>query len=321
MTPSPDGPPGLHVQGLEKAYGDRQVLRGVDLTVHPGESLALLGENGAGKSTLLNVVVGLRRIDRGRVTVDGFDIVKHPSEARRLIGYAPQDVGLYPVLPVERNLRFFAKLAGVPEPQGNGRMDLIAGALGLSDLMGRRVDRLSGGQRRRVHVAIAFLHEPRLVILDEPTTSLDAEGRRLLADLVRDTCRRGSAVFHATHSFGDVEASGASIAVLDVGRVVARGTMADLVSRYGESYVKLVFEEVPSSTPHGFRVVEDHGRTITISAVDPNRVAAEVLARCALDGDRVRSVEIVRPTLAAVFTAITGRVLEEDPEQQRVGAS
>ena len=152
------GPPALRIEGLRKSYGATVALAGIDLRVEPGTILGLLGPNGAGKTSLVWIVAGLRKPDAGRVEVCGIDTARAPRDARCLLGLAPQDTGVYVTLRVRENLRYFAGLAGLRRAEATARIDEVAAALGLAELMDRRGSALSGGERRRLHTAIALVH-------------------------------------------------------------------------------------------------------------------------------------------------------------------
>ncbi|HYU86306.1 MAG TPA: ABC transporter ATP-binding protein, partial [Kribbellaceae bacterium] len=189
----------LHIRGLCKAYGDLKALQGIDLDVRAGEIVALLGPNGAGKTTLVSIVAGLRKADSGTVEVDGLDALRRSAEVRRRVGLAPQDLGVYPVVSVRQNLRLFGELAGVRRTDLKARVDEVAEALAITDLLDRKGGELSGGQKRRVHTAIALLHRPRLLLLDEATTGADVETRGHILELVKELAADGSAVLYSTH--------------------------------------------------------------------------------------------------------------------------
>ena len=181
----------LHIAGLRKAYGGEPALRGVDLDVAEGEIVALLGPNGAGKTTLVSIVAGLRKADDGVVEVAGIDALRRSREVRRLLGLAPQDTGIYPVVSVRNNLTLFGELSGLTRRDARRRADEVAEALAITDLLDKQAGRLSGGQKRRVHTAIAFMHRPRLLLLDEATTGADVETRAHILELVRRLAARG----------------------------------------------------------------------------------------------------------------------------------
>lgn len=305
----------LEVRGLRKSYGATAALDGVDLEVEAGTVLALLGPNGAGKTTLVSIVAGLRRPDAGRVRVIGIDVATDPRAARRHLGYAPQDTGVYLPLTVRDNLEFFAGLAGLRRGERRDRVDAVAEALGLVALIDRRASDLSGGERRRLHTAMALVHRPRLVLLDEPTTGADVRTRAEILDLVLALADEGSAVVYSTHYLHEVEQLDARVAFMDRGRVVAAGTVAELVRAHGTSALELSFaDHVPGLVCGDGAVVE--GRTVRIPTDDPARAAARLLPRLGDDAASLRAVEVVRPDLESVFLAVTGRRYEvEQPEQ------
>ncbi len=299
----------LSVRGLQKSYRGTRALADVDLEVGAGTILGLLGPNGAGKTTLVSIVAGLRRADAGTVHVSGIDVDRHPKQAQRLIGFAPQDTGVYPVLSVRDNLRFFAGLAGLRRRDASVRIDEVGAALGLDALFARRASELSGGERRRLHTAIALLHRPRLVLLDEPTIGADVRTRSEILQLVRTLADEGSAVVYSTHYLHEIEALDATVAFIDHGRIVARGELSELVPRYGVRALELTFAgHVPVAARVDGAVVD--GLTVRVPTDDPVRVAATLLPRLGAEVAALRGIEVVQPSLESVFLAVTGRPYE-----------
>jgi ABC-2 type transport system ATP-binding protein len=295
----------LHIAGLRKAYGGEPALRGVDLDVAEGEIVALLGPNGAGKTTLVSIVAGLRKADEGVVEVAGVDALRRSREVRRLLGLAPQDTGIYPVVSVRQNLTLFGELSGLTRRDARRRADEVAEALAITDLLARQAGRLSGGQKRRVHTAIAFMHRPRLLLLDEATTGADVETRAHILELVRRLAAEGSAVLYSTHYLAEVGSlTGASVAVLDDGRVIARGDVAELVAAHAVPVLELSFHGDPPPLALPDAVVVD-SRRVRIPAPDPAATLVAVLPD--LPPGLLESVEIVRPDLESVYLALTGR--------------
>ncbi len=302
----------LHIAGLRKSYGDVAALQGVDMDVSAGEIVGLLGPNGAGKTTIVSIVAGLRKADAGVVEVDGLDALKRSAEVRRRIGLAPQDLGIYPVVSVRNNLRLFGRLAGLGERELRARIDEVAQALVITELLDRQGGTLSGGQKRRVHTAIALLHRPALLLLDEATTGADVETRGRILDVVRDLAAQGSTVLYSTHYLQEVEDLGARVVLLDDGRVIARGHADELIAAHAEPVVELTFQgEVPAGSLDGSATIE--GARVRIPTRDPAATLAAVLPR--LPAGSLRSVEIMRPNLEAVYLGITGRRYEEADKQ------
>jgi ABC-2 type transport system ATP-binding protein len=298
----------LQIRGLTKTYGDRDVLRGIDLTVAPGEVVGLLGPNGAGKTTMVSVVAGLREAGGGQVTVGGIDALAHPERARPLIGLAPQELGIWPILTVERNLRYMGELAGVRGHALRDRIGEVAVALELTELLPRKAVELSGGQKRRLHTAMALLHRPPLLFLDEPTVGADVRTRRQILDVVKELAAEGAAVVYATHYLPEVEEIGDSVAVLEDGKIVARGTVRDLVAAHGRAQLRLAFDG-PTPVLAGF---EPHGEGLRIATAEPALLAAQVMRDLGPRAASLRSVEIVQPSLEAAYLALTGRTGVED---------
>ena len=308
------GAPALLVEGLHKSYGKTVALAGVDLRVEAGTVLGLLGPNGAGKTSLVSIVAGLRRPDAGRVEVCGIDAVRSPREARPLLGIAPQDTGVYVTLRVRDNLRYFAGLAGLRRAEAAARIDEVAAALGLESLLDRRASQLSGGERRRLHTAIALLHRPRLLLLDEPTTGADVQTRTQILELVRGLAHAGSAIVYSTHYLPEIEALRAQVAFIDRGRLVAQGSLAELVDRHGASALELTFAgAVPPAARIAGSVVD--GSSVRIPTPDPAARAAQLLPALGADAGSLLSIEVVRPSLESVYLAVTGRRYAAEPAE------
>jgi ABC-2 type transport system ATP-binding protein len=307
-------PPMLAVDGVRKSYGATVALDGVDLVVEAGAILGLLGPNGAGKTSLVSIVAGLRRPDAGTVSVAGIDVVRDPHRAHALIGYAPQETGVYPTLTVRDNLRFFAGLAGLRKREVVARVDAVGDALGLTALLDRRASEISGGERRRLHTAIALVHRPKLVLLDEPTTGADVRTRSEILRLVRTLADDGSAVVYSTHYLHEIEELTATVAFIDHGRIVARGALDDLIRQHGASALVLTFDGgVPASACVDGAVVD--GSAVRIPTPDPAAAAARLLPQLGTDAAGLRAIEVVRPSLESVFLSVTGRRYDRLPSE------
>lgn len=297
----------LGVARLSKSYGDVTALDGVDIEIAAGEICGLLGPNGAGKTTLVSIVAGLRRADRGTVTVNGIDALRCSAEARRYIGLAPQELAIYPTVLVRDNLVFFGELAGLRGSVLATRIGEVADTLELTALLDRPGRTLSGGEKRRLHTAMAMLHHPPLLLLDEPTTGVDVRTRaRLLEAVRRLATEEGTAICYSTHYLPEVEALGASVAIIEQGRIIARGSVAELVKRHGGAAVELTFAGLPPLLSLDRRI-ETVDHTLRIYTDEPAADTARVLAQLGAEAEHLRGVEIVSPSLESVFLALTGR--------------
>ena len=301
----------LEIRDLEKSYGETAVLDGVDLNVASGEIVGLLGPNGAGKTTLVSIVAGLRAADRGAVTVDGQDALVHPARIRPLLGLAPQDLGIYPLLTVRQNLRLFGELAGLSGLALDFRVGEVAEALDLTELLPKKAGTLSGGQKRRLHTAMALVHRPRLLFLDEPTVGADVQSRGRILDVVRDLADGGCAVVYTSHYLPEIEELAATVAILERGRIVAHGPLDEIVRMHGSPALRLTFDG-PAPDLDGFEV---HGGEALLRTPEPAQAAATVLDRLNGAGGRLRSVDIVRPSLEAAYLALTGRRSNDEAER------
>ena len=310
----------LDVRELSKSYGDVLALDGVSVAIGEGEIVALLGPNGAGKTTLVSIVCGLRQADSGQVSVRGIDALAHPEKARAHIGLAPQDLGVYPVDTVRQNLLFFAELGGLRRRDAVARVEPVSTALRLTELMDRRAGTLSGGQKRRLHTAMALVTDPDLVLLDEPTAGADVETRAALIQVVKDLAADGAAVLYSTHYLEEVETLDARAVIIDRGSLIAEGSVPDLISNNGSAIVELVFDGSPPTLAEQF-TARYNGKAVRVAVDEPGRDAARILSSLGSDAERLVDVEFFRPSLETVFLSLTGRRYVHDEEVSDVVAS
>jgi ABC-2 type transport system ATP-binding protein len=292
----------LIAQGLVKRYGGRRALDGFDLDVLPGEIVGLIGHNGAGKSTFVEVVTGLVRPDAGTVHVGGVDVLRSRRAARALTGVAPQELSLYISATVGDNLRLFAALAGLRGRARRLAIDQVAEELRLTDLLGRRVGVLSGGQQRRTQTAAALVGGAPLLLLDEPTAGADPETRAALLRAVRARAADGAAVLYTTHYLPELADLGATIAVAGAGRVIARGDQDTLITGLpGDLRLRLegtaTAECLPDSIASRAEVVDGELR---ITSTDPPADLAALLTA----GCSPLSVDVRRPDLDDLYSAL-----------------
>jgi ABC-2 type transport system ATP-binding protein len=277
----------LVAEDLAKRYGPHLALDGFSLTVASGEIVGLVGHNGAGKSTFVAIVAGLLRPDRGQVTIGGLP----PRRGRRHIGLAPQEMALYLSATVRENLRLFAGLAGLHRTAARRAIDGTAEELALTDLLDRPVALLSGGQQRRVQAATALVHAPDLLLLDEPTVGADPVTRRALLQAIIRRARAGAAICYTTHYLPELADLGATLAVASGGRVIARGTQADLLARL----------------PGEVRAEFGDGTERVIRTREPARALAGLLGDLPDRHAGLRAVQISEPSLDDLYDALANR--------------
>ncbi len=232
MSPTPattTRSPALQATTLHKSYGSRTAVDGISLQVQGGELLGLLGPNGAGKSTLISLLCGLTPADAGQVQVAGLDLARQPHACKQRIGLVTQDLALFEDLSTRENLVLFGALYGLKGAALQARSAAVLQAVGLADRTRDKPATFSGGMKRRLHIACALLHDPDVLLLDEPTAGVDPQSRNAIFDTLLQLKAAGKALVYTTHYMEEVERLADRIVIVDAGRVVAQGTLAELV--------------------------------------------------------------------------------------------
>lgn len=221
----------LEVVELRKSYGSVCVVDGVSFTVASGEIFGLLGPNGAGKTTTMSMIAGLLEADSGEVRFDGRSIKSLSKQDRQFLGIAPQDLAVYPELSARENLEFFGKLYGLRGTELQKRCGEVLDQIGLSEQAEKHTGHFSGGMKRRLNFGVALIHQPQLLILDEPTVGVDPQSRSYLLECVRHEASRGMAVIYASHYMEEVSAICDRVAIMDHGRRIAMGSLNELLGQ------------------------------------------------------------------------------------------
>jgi ABC-2 type transport system ATP-binding protein len=310
----------IEVEGLERTFsGGVRAVAGVDLEVAEGRIYAFLGPNGAGKTTTVRVLTTLLLPTGGRASVAGHDVVEEAPAVRRAIGVALQESALDPLMTGRELLRLQATLHGLPSAEGRRRSDALLARVGLVQAADRQIGTYSGGMKRRIDLAAALVHEPRVLFLDEPTTGLDPVSRKAIWEEVAKLNRDGTTVFLTTQYLEEADRLADSVGIIDHGHIVAEGTPAALKAEVGKPHLELQLAD--GSAERALQACEAVGRPLPSKdgklLVELERGAAEVASVVrALDeaGIAVESLDLVQPTLDDVFVAKTGYHLEGDDE-------
>jgi ABC-2 type transport system ATP-binding protein len=257
MTTTQVQGPAVHVQGLEKSYKELHVLRGVDFEVARGSIFALLGSNGAGKTTVVKVLSTLLKADAGTARVNGFDAATQAAEVRESISLTGQFAAVDEILSGRENLVLIAQLRHLKDP-GTIADDLLA-RFGLADAAGRKVSTYSGGMRRRLDIAMSLIGDPPVILLDEPTTGLDPEGRLEVWQAIKELAAHGTTVLLTTQDLDEAERLADRIAILHDGRIIVNGTLAELNQLLPPAKVEYV-EKQPTLEDIFFAIVGDRDR-------------------------------------------------------------
>jgi ABC-2 type transport system ATP-binding protein len=233
--------PVLTCDGLAKAFGDIQAVRGVGFDIESGETYGLLGPNGAGKTTTISMVCGIIERDAGDVVVAGQPVSPRDVAARAAIGYVPQDLAIYPDLTGRENLDFFARIQGLDRAARKRRIAEVLGVVGLTDRADDRAEEYSGGMKRRLNIGIGLLHEPRLLVLDEPTVGVDPQSRNAILESIEQLGGEGIAVLYTTHYMEEAARLCDRIGIIDEGVLIAEGTRDQLIADAGQDDLEGVF--------------------------------------------------------------------------------
>jgi ABC-2 type transport system ATP-binding protein len=304
----------IQVHGLQKRYGELEAVRGIDLTIEEGEVFALLGPNGAGKTTTVEILEGYRDRDGGEVSVLGHDPAKRELALRSQVGIVLQSTGVDPYLTVAETVELYRGYYPNPRP-----LDEVIGLVGLEEKRETRVLKLSGGQQRRLDVAVALAGDPQLLFLDEPTTGFDPGARRNAWEIVRNLAAIGKTVFLTTHFMDEAQYLANRVAVIAQGVIVAEGPPSTLAGR--STAATIVSLRVPAGTAD----VPDWGQATTsdgtfeIHTEDPTKLLHDLTGWALDHGLRFETLEVRRPSLEDVYLQLTAD--QEQLAKERVASS
>jgi linearmycin/streptolysin S transport system ATP-binding protein len=308
----------LECRGLRKRYGEIQAVDGVSFSIKRGETYGLLGPNGAGKTTTISMVAGLLAHDEGEVIIGGQPMTTHSTGLKASIGYVPQEIAIYPDLSARENLVFFARLYGMSGSDARARATEVLQTIGLSDRAGDQTKNYSGGMKRRLNIGVGLLHQPKLLILDEPTVGVDPQSRNAILQSVEELSSAGMAVLYTTHYMEEAERLCDRVGIIDRGQIIAEGTRRELVSLVGESdHVTLSASGDISQALSALRGLpwirnadaSDEGIELVVD--DARAHLPAVLQEASAAGAAIKTVEVTEPDLEAVFLHLTGRGLRD----------
>jgi len=308
----------LEVRGLRKVFGDLVAVDGVSFAVREGEIFGFLGPNGAGKTTTISMICGLLAPTEGEILVGGRPAREDPRAVKRQLGVVPQEVALYDELSARQNLEFWGGIYGLKGEALRSRLAIVLAQVGLAERAREPVKNFSGGMKRRLNLALGLIHDPRLILLDEPTVGIDPQARHNILEVVREVVRTGRTVLYTTHYLEEAESLCDRLAIIDHGRILAQGTVAELKAQLGEgsllslrgAFTAARLQEAVARLDLLTPVEMSEGRALLLVARGSDGVgrALEALYREDLG---IEGVTIKEPSLEDLFLKLTGRELRD----------
>ncbi|GIP35420.1 ABC transporter ATP-binding protein [Paenibacillus sp. J2TS4] len=309
----------IHIKNAVKRYDTKLSVDHLNLSIEEGEIFGLLGPNGAGKSTTIKMLCGLTLIDHGEITVDGVSVAKAAFKVKSKLGLVPQELAIYETLSARENVTFFAKLYGLRGQELQRQVDEALAFVGLIDKENDKPATFSGGMKRRLNIACAIMHRPKLIIMDEPTVGIDPQSRNHILESVRELNRLGSTIIYTSHYMEEVEAISTRVGIMDYGRLIACGTRQELIEQAAqeEKVVILTDSSVSEAAiqelelhPMIERIVRD-GRTIEAYSKSTQACLQDILFVLSNHQVKIQSLNRVEPDLESLFLLLTGRTLRD----------
>ncbi|HHU20529.1 MAG TPA: ABC transporter ATP-binding protein [Bacilli bacterium] len=309
----------LQVNDLHKKFKTTTAVNGVNLYLDQGESVGLLGPNGAGKSTTISMISTLLQPTSGDIRFKGGDVFKKPDVIRPVLGVVPQEIALYEELTAYENMHFFGKTYGLSGEKLKNKIDEVLELVGLTDRKKERVKNYSGGMKRRINIAVSLMHEPELLIMDEPTVGIDPQSRSHILEMVRELNRKkGMSILYTSHYMEEVERLCDRVYIMDHGQIIASGTKEELKSILSSEDTILI--EVHQKSEQFIDQLNEHSLVQQIAEVDTGYkvivskgadVFADIFEIANASQVKVKGVHVQTPTLEDVFLHLTGRKLRD----------
>lgn len=308
----------VSIEHLRKCYGETEAVKGLSLRIFRGEFFGLLGPNGAGKTTTFGMLTGLIEPTEGRITIDGFDLLLRPRKLKARIGLVPQSFAFYSTLSARENAIFFGRIYGLRGRLLTDRISVVLEMVGLKDRSEQQVATFSNGMKRRLNLALGLLHEPDILILDEPTVGVDTQSRNAILESLEALNRSGVTVLYTTHYIEEAQRLCHRVAILDYGKLIALDTPAALIQGFGRYLIHIEFQEAFDETLLGemerfgsVRVLDDQKRRIHLETDHTEEALKDLLVLRERRGILFKTLDIAEPNLETVFVHLTGRSLRD----------
>lgn len=307
----------ITAENLTKRYGSQVALNGISFTIGDGEFYGLLGPNGAGKTTTIGIISTIVEPDEGSVTINSLPLKENKIACKRMIGVVPQEISLYEKMSAFDNLMFWGSLYDIPKKILNERIEASLKMLGLYDRKNDKISTYSGGMKRRINIASALLHEPKILFMDEPTVGVDPQSRNLIFEVVEKLHQQGMSIVYTTHHMEEAEKFCDRIGIIDKGEIVAQGTLLELreISKMKESIIirfnsfdaekeKLLRQKIAGE----FTIADD---TLIFAGNDAQRELPKLVMTCSENGLELSHIDIQKVNLETIFLKLTGKQLRD----------
>ena len=309
----------IEIKDVTKSYGRHKVLQNVSFEIMEGELFGLLGPNGAGKSTLIDILTGIQSMDSGEIFINGKSIKTDKVEIRKHLGLVPQDIALLEELNAVDNLEYFGGLYGLAGQELKNQIEKLLEVAGLTDKKKEKVKNYSGGMKRRLNIAVAMLHNPSILILDEPTVGVDAQSRQHIFDYIQSLAEQGTTILYTSHYMEEIEALCKRVFILDLGEEVAYGTKEEVKKLVGHTQtvsltldrVPAGFDEVLKNSENGIQFVTVDGQDISLTIDQTIFSMMKLIEQVEQAQLVIKSVNVKETTLEEAFLQLTGKTLRD----------
>ena len=309
----------IEIKDVTKSYGRQKVLQNVSFEIMEGELFGLLGPNGAGKSTLIDILTGIQSMDSGEIFINGKSIKTDKVEIRKHLGLVPQDIALLEELNAVDNLEYFGGLYGLAGAELKNQIEKLLAVAGLTDKKKEKVKNYSGGMKRRLNIAVAMLHNPSILILDEPTVGVDAQSRQHIFDYIQSLAEQGTTILYTSHYMEEIEALCKRVFILDLGEEVAYGTKEEVKKLVGHTQtvaltldrVPAGFDEVLKNSENGIQFVTVDGQDVELTIDQTIFSMMKLIEQVEQAQLVIKSVNVKETTLEEAFLQLTGKTLRD----------
>ena len=309
----------IEIKDVTKSYGRHKVLQNVSFEIMEGELFGLLGPNGAGKSTLIDILTGIQSMDSGEIFINGKSIKTDKVEIRKQLGLVPQDIALLEELNAFDNLEYFGGLYGLAGQELKSQIEKLLEVAGLTDKKKEKVKNYSGGMKRRLNIAVAMLHNPSILILDEPTVGVDAQSRQHIFDYIQSLAEQGTTILYTSHYMEEIETLCKRVFILDLGEEVAYGTKEEVKKLVGHTQtvaltldrVPAGFDEVLKNSENGIQFVTVDGQDMELTIDQTIFSMMKMIEQVEQAQLVIKSVNVKETTLEEAFLQLTGKTLRD----------